>query len=231
MIIDGNSGKTINNNHSPVVDVYVEHNEKSGKLVNLLVLENYLSKEFMDAHVADLDSMKFQERMSNSYIRISHQTNTEAMDGPYIAFGRGESGRVLYEATPEMSQLEKSYIDMTKFVYQCEDKAHRKVLEAIRVWKNSHPCNPSQPSTSSKLQFYRYGHSCPTDAPDTIVCQATKNNPYDHHCDGGSDISDNANFQTSNTSLRVLTHCISQATTLEKKRPLEKRGGGKKSMF
>jgi len=72
---------------SPTVDLYLERSQALGQTITVLVLENYLSKRYLDKRVEDLNKMKFQQKgRSQSHIRIYHKEEDQGEEAEGILF-------------------------------------------------------------------------------------------------------------------------------------------------
>ena len=235
---------------SPTVDLYLERSQALGQTITVLVLENYLSKRYLDKRVEDLNKMKFQQKgRSQSHIRIYHKEEDQGEEAKGILFGRTDQTRILHLATTDGSPLENDYIAMSNQIFKWEDEAYKEVASKLyaehdRRMQNSpmhcgthskttpRSCSASVGTSNERChesidrRMGRASRYAPEDGyqcVDTCVLQAGFS-PYEHHADNGDDICDNDDFCSSQKAMHVMTHCTVFRRENSKKKKKSVRG-------
>lgn len=115
----------------PSVNVHLQkHPSTEGRYVNVLILQNYLSKEYTDKMEGMLNELCFQNRNSNSgtYMRIASQ-----LPNTHITFGNSIDSIKLYEATEDIQSVELQSLVMSEHLQRLEDLVLKNAIEILQV--------------------------------------------------------------------------------------------------
>jgi len=129
----------------PTVEIYLQvHPRDPHRFVNVIVFEEYLSKEWMSEWESSVDEMHFQLKGPKKYLRVSANMSLfskrgedadEDMDEDPTAlmtFGRGKTLHA-HETDPNMSPYEEGILRMTTKVHAVVDEVLRwAILEKLR---------------------------------------------------------------------------------------------------
>ncbi len=112
----------------PTIQIYLQkHPDIDGRFVNLMVMENYLSREFCQTWEENIEEMTFQEHRTNAYLRVSFQPQSKLPSShrhlPLLTVGRNVKSCVLYEAAAGMTEFLALMRDMSNKVIEWYDDA------------------------------------------------------------------------------------------------------------
>ena len=135
----------------PTVEIYLQvHPRDPDRFVNVIVFEEYLSKEWMSEWESKVDEMQFQLKGPKKYLRVSADMSLfgkrgedadEDADDPtaLMTFGRGQTLHA-HETDPHMSPYEEGILRMTTKVHAAVDEvlrwAQKKLMEGSGVKKS-----------------------------------------------------------------------------------------------
>ena len=206
-----------------------QHPRDHNRLINVPVLENYVTRVFLDRHLEQVRDLPFQIRQGNSGLRVASRPQTDGgAPNPHMSFGSTSATFKLYEAD-ETQEPEEEILRMTEFVYAVADKAMKRgkaEVEAILMAQQAEQgrdeapegqegqdCRdsfvlPVDPTTPFEVPL---GDSSPFDSPDSVATHVTKNNPYSAHSDTSpKKVCNHCNRDSRyfDLSMRIFTQCV-----------------------
>lgn len=164
----------------PVVAIYLQVDPRDhDQFVNVIVLEEYLSREWMGEWEGEVDKMRFQRMKGKKYLRVSTdmglfgtRDEESEVDTALMTFGRGGTLSA-YETDPDMSPYEQGILTMTAKVHAVVDEVVRWAIGKLRDGsdvKPPHEGRGGQKRNGRKKQMKgkkRKGNQEPTRMPKT----------------------------------------------------------------
>ena len=220
--------------YGPKIDLHIqEHHTIKGRYVNVLVLHDYISKEFFDSCDHQLNELMFQNlnNNSNSFFRLATKLPDDRPTPlPLLTFGNNKNSLHLFEATSNISKMEEDILAMSGYLHRVLDGIENKVKQILTdiVQGRSDSVSDTMESLTSELEhversacyvsteekipYPEINEERPTEHPDTCAVQVGRDlKHYRAHTDGG-DLKpcnhSNDSFLHHEKRQSVITHAI-----------------------
>lgn len=135
----------------PTLKIYMQqHPHDEDQFVNVMILENYLSSEYMDEWQDRVNEMPFQQNNNGKFLRVASLLGTGGAHGDknaLMTFGRFAFRA--YESTPHLSEYEEGIIEMTTKMHRVIDDVLEYAIATLKSMGSS-PTRSARPKRSTR---------------------------------------------------------------------------------